>query len=216
MAKLNRVSIPLLVILFALGVLCGVKWTRWFGSSSRKFDSVAILQQVKTLSELVTVQYVIEKVEMLEVPSEHLIGQLIGSENRVLMLAHGTAKAGIDLAQIKPEDLHISGKSIVINLPHAQITDVYLDENLTKVIDRKTGLLAPPDKDLEQTVRQMAVDDIRRAARSGGIQKDADERARAQLKSLLTQLGFEKVSFEGDTSSDAVPVNAAPASTPIP
>ena len=216
MANSKRTSFPLLVILFALGILCGVKSARWFGGSARIFDSVAILQQVKTLSELVTVQYVIEKVEMLEVPSEHLVGQLIGSENRVLMLAHGTAKAGIDLAKIKPEDLQVSGKSIAINLPRAQITDVYLDENLTKVIDRKTGLLAPPDKDLEQTLRQIAVDDIRRAARSGGILRDADARARTQLKNLLLQLGFEKVSFAGDSAADAVPVNDAPAATPIP
>jgi hypothetical protein len=215
MAKLNRAFVPLLVILFGLGIYCGVKLSRWFGSSARKFDSVAILQQVKTLSELVTVQYVIEKVEGLEVPSEHLIGQLIGSENRVLMLAHGTVKAGIELGKIQPADLQVNGKSIVIKLPRAQITDAYLDDSLTKVIDRKTGLLAPPDKDLEQTVRQMAVDDIRRAARTGGILKDADERARAQLKNLLLHLGFEKVSFEGDTASDAVPVNAAPSSTPI-
>jgi hypothetical protein len=216
MAKLNRAFVPLLVILFGLGIYCGVKLSRWFGSSARTFNTVAILQQVKTLSELVTVQYVIEKVEGLEVPSEHLIGQIIGSENRVLMLAHGTVKAGIDLAKIKPEDLQVSGKSIVIKLPRAQITDAYLDDSLTKVIDRKTGLLAPPDKDLEQTVRQIAVDDIRRAARAGGILKDADERARTQFKHLLVQLGFEKVSFEGDPASAAVPVNDAPAATPIP
>jgi hypothetical protein len=216
MAKLNRAFFPLLVILFGLGIFCGVKLSRWFGSSARTFNTVAILQQVKTLSELVTVQYVIEKVELLEVPSEHLIGQIIGSENRVLLLAHGTVKAGIDLAKIKPEDLQVSGKSITFNLPRAQITDAYLDEKLTKVIDRKTGLLAPPDKDLEQTVRQIAVDDIRRAARAGGILRDADERARTQLKTLLLQLGFEKVSFGGDIVSDAVPVNDGPSSTPIP
>jgi hypothetical protein len=216
MAKLNRAFFPLLVILFALGIFCGMKLSRWFGASARTLNTVAILQQVRTLSELVTVQYVIEKIEGLEVPSEHFIGQIIGSENRVLILAHGTAKAGIDLAKIKPEDLQVSGKSITITLPRAQITDAYLDDNLTKVIDRKTGLLAPSDKDLEQTVRQIAVDDIRRAARTGGILRDADQRARLQLKTLLLQLGFEKVSFAGATISDALPFNDAPSSTPIP
>src|ERR1700692_4242237 len=110
MAKLNRAFFPLLVILFALGIFCGMKLSRWLGASARTLNTVAILQQVRTLSELVTVQYVIEKIEGLEVPSEHFIGQIIGSENRVLILAHGTAKAGIDLAKIKPEDLQVSGK----------------------------------------------------------------------------------------------------------
>jgi hypothetical protein len=213
-AKSNRVVIPLLIILFGIGVVAGIKIAGWFnlGSKPRKFDSVAILQQVKSLSELVTVQYVIEKVEGVEVPSEHLIGQLIGSENRVLILAHGSVKAGIDLSQLKPEDLHVNEKNIIINLPSAKITDAYLDDSLTKTIDHKTGLLAPPDKDLEQTVRQNAVDSIRRAARQGGILKEADARARTQLKNLFLQLGFEKVEFKDQAPS----FNAAPVEKPIP
>jgi hypothetical protein len=206
MAKLNRAVLPMLVILFGLGVFVGAKFPRWFsfGSKSRDLSSTAILQQVKTLSELVTVQYVIEKVEGFEEPSEHLVGQLIGSENRVLLLAHGTVKAGIDLGKLTPDDIHISGKTITIKLPHAKITDAYLDDSLTKVIDRKTGILAPPDKDLEQTARQNAVDNIRRAARVGGILNDAESRAKTQLEVLFKQLGFEKVQFE----NGATPVSA--------
>lgn len=198
MAKSNRTVVPLLLILFALGVLAGFKVSRWFGFNAqpRKLDSAAVIRQVKSLSELVTVQYVIERVEGLEVPSEHIVGQLLGSENRVLILAHGNVKAGIDLSKLKPEDVRVNGKTIMINLPHAYITDAYLDDTLTKVIDRKTGLLAPSDKNLEQTVRQNAVDDIRRAARDGGILKDAEDRARTQIKNLLIGLGFEHVEFE--------------------
>lgn len=198
MAKLNRAVFPMLVILFGLGVFVGAKFPRWFffNSKPRDLSSVAILQQVKTLSQLVTVQYTIEKIEGLEVPSEHLVGQLIGSENRVLIVAHGIVKAGIDLEKLTPDDIRVSGKTITISLPHAQITDAYLDDSQTKVIDRKTGILAPPDKDLEQTVRQNAVDSIRRAARSGGILNDAESRAKAQIETLFKQLGFEKVEFQ--------------------
>lgn len=214
MAKSKRAVSVFLVVLFSLGVLCGLKLSWWWSptSSARLYNTVAILQQVKTLSELVTVQYVIEKIEGLEVPSENLVGQLIGSENRLLLLAHGTVKAGIDLGKLKPEDLVVNDKTIFINLPRAQITDAYLDEQLTKVIDRKTGLLAPSDKDLEQTVRQNAVNDIRRAARDGGILKAADDRARAQLRNLLLQLGFEKVQFGGEP----LPVSDGTSATPIP
>lgn len=205
MAKLSRAFIPLLLILFAFGILAGLFISRFFiyGPKPRTFDSVAVIRQINSLSELVTVEFVIEKVEGLEVPSQHIVGQLLGSENRLLMLAHGTVKAGIDLSKLKPEDIRISGKTITLRLPNAQITDAYLDDTQTKVIDRQTGLLAPSDKDLEQTVRQNAVDDIRRAARKGGIIREADERARRQLKNLLLELGFEKVEFE-------------PASAPVP
>lgn len=204
----------LMAILFGLGVLCGLKLSWWWSptSSGRFYNTVALLQQVKTLSELVTVQYVIEKMQGLEVPSENLVGQLIGSENRLLLLAHGTVKAGIDLGKLKPDDFVVYEKTIFVNLPPAQITDAYLDEKLTRVIDRKTGLLAPSDKNLEQTVRQNAVADIRRAAREGGILKAADERARAQLRALLLQLGFEKVQF----GNDSQPVSGGTSAAPIP
>ena len=84
MVKSKRATTLLLAIFFGLGVLCGLKVSWWWSpdSPARLYNTVAILQQVKTLSELVTVQYVIEKMEGLEVPSEHLVGQLIGSENR--------------------------------------------------------------------------------------------------------------------------------------
>jgi len=63
----------------------------------------------------------------------------------------------------------ISGKKICLRLPPPQITDAYLDDAKSQVIDHVTGLLRVFDKDLEQTARANAVDDIRRAARMDGI-----------------------------------------------
>jgi hypothetical protein len=51
------------------------------------------------------------------------------------------------------------------------------------------------DKDLEQTARQQAVEDLRRAALENGIVKDAQERGQAQLSNLFYQLGFTQVDF---------------------
>jgi hypothetical protein len=116
-------------------------------------------------------------------------------ESRVLLLAHGIVKAGIDLKRITADDVTISGKSISIKLPQPQITDAYLDDKQSRVIDHTTGLLRVFDKDLEQTARENAVDDIRRAARDAGILKDADQRARLELELFLREAGFEQVEF---------------------
>ena len=78
-----------------------------------------------------------------------------------------------------------------IKLPAAQIMDCYLDDKQTQVIERSTGLLRTFDKDLEQTARKIAVDDVRRGARAAGILKDADERAQAQVGKLFQQMGLE-------------------------
>jgi hypothetical protein len=198
MLKVRRALVVILVaVLFGLGIFCGLKLPSiGSGSAPRTYDTPALLKQVQTLSELVTVRYVMEKVVVWEVPPENLLGQMFAGDNRILLLAHGIVKAGIDFDKIKPEDLQVQGKTITIKLPNSRITDAYLDDRQTKVIERTTGFLRSFDKDLEQTTRQYAVDDIQRAARLNGILKDAEERARLQLTNLFYQLGFEKVEIE--------------------
>ena len=110
-------------------------------------------------------------------------------------MRRGIVKAGVDFRTLTPADVRISGKAITLRLPAAKITDAYLDENQTRVVERTTGLLRLFDKDFEQTARQNALEEIRRSARLTGILKDAEERARDQIKILFLQLGFEKVEF---------------------
>jgi len=182
-----------LVLIFGLGLLIGIVLPRMagFGSAPRTYNTAVLLRQVQTLSQLVTVKYVLEKVVILEDPPQNPVRRLLPDDTRVILVAHGIVKAGVDLGRLKSGDLKLSGKTIEITLPHAQITDAYLDESQTKVIERNTSFLRDFNKDLEQNARQTAVDDIRRAAKNSGILKDADERARAQLKLLFEELGFE-------------------------
>ena len=172
------------------GILLGTYLGRLLPSAGgmKSYNTATLLKQVQSLSELVTVKYVIEKVVVLEDVKWY-------GENRVLLLAHGIVKAGVDLSRLKPDDISVSEKKITIKLPPAQILDAYLDDKKTQIIERSTGLLRGFDKDLEQTARQNATDDIGRAARVGGIGKDADQRARDQLKRLFLQMGFTEVEF---------------------
>jgi Protein of unknown function (DUF4230) len=164
--------------------------------SQTEANTPVIIQQVQTLNQLVTVKYVMEKVVDLQdvQPYKDMIVQGWG-DNRVLMIAHGVVKAGIDLGQITNSDVQITGKKITIKLPSAQITDYYLDDKQTEVLERTTGMLRRFDKDLEQNARRIAEMDIRRAAREAGILKDADDRAKSQLTGFLRQMGFDDVEF---------------------
>ena len=191
MQRLKRIFLTAFVlIIFAGGVWLGFTVPRWLksGSGLREENTVTVVKQVQTLSDLVTVKYVLEKVVILEDAKWY-------GENRVLLLAHGVVKAGTDLKRITPNDVTISGKKISLRLPSPQITDAYLDDKNSQVIDHATGLLRAFDKDLEQTARANAVDDIRRAARVDGILDEADKRARLELELFLRQAGFEKVEF---------------------
>ncbi len=184
--KMFRVILGLaaLGILFILGLWLGFGARRWAaGSGPVIYNTATVLRQVQTLSQLVTVKYVMEKIVVME--DVKWFG-----ESRVLLVANGVVKAGVDFSRLKPEDVRVTEKKVALHLPAAQITDAYLDDRQTRVVERTTGLLRTFDKDLEQTSRQIAVDDIRRGARSAGILKDADERARAQVQNLFEQLGL--------------------------
>src|SRR6266851_5359369 len=92
----------LAVILLLAGMVLGFLLPRWaglaLGQGPKMLSTPAVVQQVQTLSQLVTVKYVIEKVVVLD--DVKWISGL--GENRVLMIAHGIVKAGIDLAQLQP------------------------------------------------------------------------------------------------------------------
>ena len=181
-----------LAIILALGVWLGFALRNFTANSgANAYNTSVVLRQVQTLSQLVTVKYVMEKVVVYED-----VKWFPGGDNRVLMIAHGVVKAGVDLEKLKPEDIQVSEKKVKIKLPAAQIMDCYLDDKQTQVIERSTGLLRTFDKDLEQTARKIAVDDVRRGARAAGILKDADERALAQVEKLFQQMGLE-VEFTG-------------------
>jgi hypothetical protein len=184
----TRLIIVGLALAIALGVVLFVAllFVRppAMGAPPKIQSTATIIQQVQTLSELITVKYVLEKVVILDDIKWY-------GENRVLLVAHGIVKAGVDLQEIKPEDVRVEDKKIVLKLPRARITDVYLDEHKTRVVDRSTGLLRAFDKDLEQNARRQAVDDLRIAARMNRIYEDAEERARLQLANLFHLLGYE-------------------------
>jgi hypothetical protein len=191
--KRYRLLIVLAVLLVFLALIAGlglVAFRFLTAGSLRIFNTATILKQVQTVSELVTVKHVMEKVVVLEDVKWY-------GGNRVLLVAHGVVKAGVDLGRLKEGDITVSGQTVTIRLPPAQIIDAYLDDKQTRIIERSTGMLRLFDKDLEQVARQNAVADIRTAARVNGILKDADERARLQLAVLFHQMGFQKVDFAG-------------------
>ncbi len=189
MLKKAVLALAVLAVIFALGLSLGFVAHRWwpFGGAAR-FDSVTILTQVKNLNHLVTVKYVLEKVVVYDDAKWY-------GDNRVLFVAHGVVKAGIDLGMLQAGDIQVADGKISVALPPPRITDVYLDDRRSEVVERSTGLLRIFDKDLEQDARRQAVEYLREAATKNGILNDATERAKVELTDLLRQLGFTEVKF---------------------
>lgn len=199
----NRFAVALVLGTAVIGLTVAALIAFWIvrKSTSPKITSTAtVVLQVQSLSELVTVKYLLEKVVPLEAPKTDTIDHLPGlsglRNDKIILLAHGVVKAGVNLARLTNSDVTVHGEKITLTIPPAHITDAYLDERNTQVLDRQTGLLRSFDKALEKTARQYALAEIQRAARQNGIEREANERAREQLTRLLRALGYKEVEIK--------------------
>jgi hypothetical protein len=154
-------------------------------------DRAAVITQIKQLNRLETSVFTIEKVIDAGTSGSAFENFLFG--DKILLIAHGRVVAGVDLALLDENSITTSGTSVSIKLPATEIFNSDLDEAQTKVYDRTKGILAQENKDLESQARQVAEEEIRKAACTGGILTKAAESAKQQLTTLLHGLGFTQV-----------------------
>jgi hypothetical protein len=154
-----------------------------------------VVQKIQRLNRLETVVYSLDTVVEGSKSSPILPDLLAG--DRLLLVVHGQSIAGIDLAQLKPEDVRISDKdgvrSIHVTLPASQLFVTTLDNQHTRVYARSTGLLVPVDQNLESDTRTRAQQQLQQAALGDGILDVARKNARATVTTLLYGLGFQNV-----------------------
>ena len=155
----------------------------------------SVVQKIQRLNRLETVVYSTDTV-IEGSKSSPILPDLLGGD-RILLVVHGQSIAGIDLAQLKPEDVRITdtngSRSIHVTLPASQLFLTTLDNQHTRVYARSTGLLVPVDQNLESDTRARAEQQLQQAALSDGILDAARKNARATVTTLLYSLGFQNV-----------------------
>ena len=155
-------------------------------------DPVTIIHEVQSLARLETIRYTVEKVITAET-NQGVLAPLFG--DRLLFVAHGYVIAGIDMARIKPEDLQLDGSILNVRLPAAEILVSAIDNDKSYVYDRQTGLLTKGDPALETQARQVAEQEILKAALADGILDQATSNAQTYLRWFFETLGYKQIFF---------------------
>jgi hypothetical protein len=155
-------------------------------------DPVTIINEVQSLARLETIRYTVEKVVTAEV-NQGVLGPLFG--DRLLFVAHGYVIAGIDMSKIKPEDLWLAGEMLNVRLPKTEVLVATLDNDKSYVYDRVTGLFTQGDPTLETQVRQVAEQEILKAATEEGILNQATTNAQTYLRWFFETLGYKQINF---------------------
>ncbi len=155
-------------------------------------DPVTIIQDVRTIARLETIQYTVEKIITAD-KGQGSLDFLFG--DKLIFVAHGVVIAGVDLDKIGEDDLWLDGGVLHVRLPQPEIFVATLDNDKSYVYDRETGLLTHGDVQLETAARQVAEAEIENAAIEDGILDLARVNAEAFLFRFLRNLGFPDVVF---------------------
>jgi len=155
-------------------------------------DPITYINEIRALARLETIQYSVEKVITGEIGGG-TFQALFG--DKILFVGHGTVIAGIDMQKLNPEDMRFENGVLTVKLPPAEIFIATLNNEKSYVYDRQTGVLNKPDPNLETQVRQVAEQEILKAALEDGILEQAQINAEAYLLKFFAALGFPTTIF---------------------
>jgi hypothetical protein len=189
-----------------------------------------IVNQIQGEAELVTVSMKLERIITAERNNDIMWG-LMGED--LLFVAHGHVEAGIDLSQLRQEDIVVvDPETVMIHLPSARIYDnkPILDNERSYIANRRTGLLTRADPQLETDVRRQAEQHLLEAARESELTAEAQRRGEMVVEALVRAFGFTNVIFTDTPPPPANPFEqelpkgyiltpvptAVPAGTPTP
>ncbi|TVQ55198.1 MAG: DUF4230 domain-containing protein [Spirulina sp. DLM2.Bin59] len=153
-----------------------------------------ILAQIREASELTTAIYTLETV-VPTAQSRQWAGLTIGT-TKLLYIAHGEVKAGIDLSQLTAADVQVTEAGITVNLPAPQILDRKIDVERSEVYDYNRGFLGlGPDAapQLQTLAQRETLSQITLAACEQGILTQAGDRAEVAITQLLTLAGYNDI-----------------------
>lgn len=191
--KIGVIIVIVLIIVLSL-VYTGLSIKNRFNPSvTITTSSKTVIKELRSLNRLETASYTIEKVVDAGIKGNAFQEFLYG--DRILLIAHGEVIAGVDLSQLKDDDIKVEGSSVTLTLPPPVVLVTKLDSAQTRIYDRKQGILSRGNKDLESQARLAAEETIQEAACQGEILREAANNARRQLTALLKALGFVTITI---------------------
>jgi hypothetical protein len=183
-------------VLLALLVIGVVIYWRLGPSIKERPD---VLAQVQKLSQLATVRYTVQRIVTLAEEK-----QPVGSES-IVLIVQARVEAGVDLSSLQSRDVVTSKDGgVTIQMPHAQILNVAIDEKDTKVWDRQKTWWAPwiaYSLDLEKRARMTGLESAKESAIQMGILAASETNAETSVRSLLQLAGVKSVTFAPPASN---------------
>ena len=151
---------------------------------------VQVLRELQGMQEIHTASFSIQTVVTGE-NRRKVLWYIPFGRTRMLYVAVGEVRAGVDLGQLNSENIRIQHNTLHIKLPAVQVLDFKLDVSQSRIYDVRRSLFLAPDASLlHQDIQQQALEQTREAALKSGILATAEQNAVRMVKGLFSDLGY--------------------------
>lgn len=199
---------PLKLVLVAFGAVVGLVVAVWlvsllpgslnpFTTENKDRSQPAVLQSIEDIGQYRASSANLQIVVDLE-KDTRFVPDFIKGE-RVLFVAAGAVDAGVDFTKLTPDAVTVDGTTATLTLPEAVLFNPQVDLDQSYVVDRQRGVIDRigsvfGDGGDQREVYTLAERKLREAAAADPrVLQRARENTERMLTTLLTSLGFTKV-----------------------
>jgi len=150
-------------------------------------NSIPIVEKIRNIQELSTTVQTMETI--VPTSASRKLGDLPLATTKLLYIARGEIKAGVDLSELTSADIIVTANSIEVNLPAAKILDSKIDVNNSRVYDYDRGFLnLGPDvaPQLQALAQRKTLTQMVDTACNEDILQQANLRAKEAIVQLLS------------------------------
>jgi hypothetical protein len=198
----------LIVVMATLAALAAVVWFSFdqlgsllpFGETGTVDRSQgAVLLTLSDLSEFTAASGRFQVIIDIERDVPVVPRQIAGE--RVLFVAQGSVDAAVDFSELGPGTVRIDDarERVVLDLPHAELTEAQVDPEASYVFARERGILDriggvfSDNPTSERELYLTAEEKLATAAEESDLVEQAERNTTAMLQGLLGSLGFHDI-----------------------
>lgn len=155
---------------------------------------VITIQGIKAQAKLSTVEVnTVAEIYRENVP-EGWLDSVLGTKERLLILAYGQVQAGFDLEKLSVENLWVEGQRVRLVLPAPEILSSSIDFERTHIVYYENNLLLEKNNpNLQGEALEAAQRAIEQAAVEQGALTKANQYGKVYYENFLRSLGFTEV-----------------------
>lgn len=175
----SKIKLIKITVITTLIIVAIIAIAIYIYNKNKKIDTTYLTAKLEKSSELTTAKLTFKGI--YEYNDE---GIAVINKSNFVMVYEATARAGIDVKEVKIEQDDF--KPIVwVTIPKAKVLDVKVDTSSIKYLRTDFALLNPNPKEDANNANTLAEEDAKKEVEEMGILSAADEQAETLIKGLL-------------------------------